>query len=822
MVAAAGGIGNFRDPGDPFDPRRRRGAMPVPRIVPGLPVEQNDDPRQYTSNLAKVISGELDEAVVRDPRIANKGAQKPVISAAELLGERTEYPSSPAIYGSFMGGLPRETDTRDLRAANSDPDPSFARKTDEFTDDLAIYGTMQVPERQISGQYTRRPSERRRGGEDQRRGLVLKTVDPQRPALTREGDLDSPYASSQTDELSLGRLAKELKSEAKTPVIGETALVNNRLSGTERRRFRSLEQMPIDVAESMVEAFGKESGPGNFVGIYEVSPSAGGRPQREKGVFSSTATKKMYVPVYRVIDRETGDPKVTMQDVPDGYYSSKQVAEPLYRLGNPFAFDSSAVMEELGTELGRQTIRKTPDGRGAVVRKETVAGSGIQLFADKVMDESGQTILASPVTPEQVDGSRPLYFQRESGKVDALIPRLDEQGVPTGSYISTGKYTERTDVGPGAASSSVGVAKGAGNPDTYIDNRNRYLGTLGDANATSTSQLISDLAAMASTTEPVTRNAYRDVIAPMILTGRLSQEQVDEIAPRESYARQLIDQAVQEVANQSAPREVIGGGSDYIGTGESYGVDVDDFSDADIRDEATFDEARRDRRETGYSYISNPELEGIADPDRYRRVTEMIRQRLQGGLDDSEVILGRGGTGPRREGSVAAGTNADQARYLADVVLRNVGDEPGSSARAQGRRLAMRKDLGGLLGGEVTGEMGGRIGNKVTGQQASFARALRDYYQRQAPGLPYDESLGSDQVTYSDVAANLGSADPAIQEQAMQDMQGVMRGRQVERKQQPPEMGEYLNAPQTQTTTQPPQMESVRQRAMRIARSLIQ
>ena len=818
MVVA---IGGFRDIGDPNDPRRRRGAAPVPRIVPGLPVEQNDDPRQYTSNLARLISGELDEAVVRDPRIANKGGQKPVISAAELLGERTEYPSSPAIYGSFMGGLPRETDTRDLKAANSDPDPSFARKTNEFSDDLAIYGTMQVPELQESGQYVRKPGERRRGGEDQRRGLVLKTIDPQRPALTREGDLDSPYASSQTDELSLGRLAKELKGEAKTPVIGETALVNNRLAGTERRRFRSLEQMPPDVAESMLEAFGKNKySPGNFVGIYEVSPSAGGRPQREKGVFSSTATKKMYVPVYQVLDNE-GAQKVTMQDVPDGYYSSKQVAEPLYRLGNPFAFDSSAVMEELGTELGRRTIRKTPDGRGAVVRKETVARSGIQLFADKVIDdESGQTILANPVTTEQIDGSRPLYFQRESGKVDALIPRLNEQGIPTGSYISTGKYTERTDIGPGAASSSIGVAIGAGRPQTFIDNRNRSAGILGEANATSTSQLISDLAAMASTTEPVTRNAYRDVIAPMILTGRLSPEQVDEIAPRETYARQLIDQAVQEVANQSAPREVIGGDSDYIGTGETYGVDVDDFSDADIRDEATFDEARRDRRETGYSYTSNPELEGIADPGRYRRVTEMIRQRLQGGLDDSEVILGRGGTGPRREGSVAAGTNADQARYLADVVLRNVGDEAGSSARAEGRKLALRKDLGGLLGGEVTGEMGGRIGNKVTGQQAGFAKALRDYYQRQAPGLPYDESLGSDQVTYSDVAANLGSEDPAIQEQAMRDMQGVMRGRQIERKEQPPEMGEFLNAPQARTTTQPSGIESARQRAMRFLGSL--
>ena len=44
------------------------------------------------------------------------------------------------------------------------------------------------------------------------------------------------------------------------------------------------------MAASMLEAFVKEADdPGTFVGIYEVSPAAGDRPQRERGVFSSVA-----------------------------------------------------------------------------------------------------------------------------------------------------------------------------------------------------------------------------------------------------------------------------------------------------------------------------------------------------------------------------------------------------------------------------------------------------------------------------------------------------------------------------------------------------
>ena len=818
------GIGGFRDIGDPNDPRRRRGPTPAPRIIPGLPGEQLSDPRQYTSNLARLIAGDIDEGAVRDKRIRNRGERLPLISADELLSERTEYPSSPAIYGSFMAGLPKEADTRDLRAASSDGDPSFATKADEFTRDIAAYGTLQVPERQTSGQYVRRPGERGTDAERRREGLVLRTIDPQAIALTREGDLDSPYTSGQTEEVSIGRLAKELKKEFKTPVIGQTALVTNRLAGTDRLRFRSLneiENVSPEMAASMVEAFGKEADdPGTFVGIYEVSPAVGDRPQREKGVFSSVASGRKYVPVYQVLDKD-GDPTFTNQEVPAGIYGTKQRAEPLYRLGAPFAFDSSAIKEELGPQIGSQNVRSTPGGRGGVVRKEKVAryaqSSGQQLFAEKSIDENGQVLLSNPVSGNQIDGSRPLYFERD-GRVDALIPRLNKEGQPTGSYISTSKYTVRSDRGPGAVSSDVGAAIGAGKPETFINNRNRILGgRLGEANATSTHQLITDLAAMASTTEPVTRNAYRDVIAPMIIQGKIS---IDDVAPGNTYARQLIQQAVQEVSNQGATGEVIPGGSSYAGTGEAYDVDTDVFTDADdFRDEATFDEAyRRDPREKGYSYINAPELEGVADPGRYQRVTEMIRQRLQGGLDDSEAILGRRGTGPMQEGSVTAGSNADQARYLAEIVLQNAGDDPGSSARPDGQRLILRRDLGGLLGGEVKGEMGGRIGRGITGETADYAKQLRNFYQNRGvmSGTEADMervAAGESPMSYSEMARGIGSNDPEVDDRAMAALALAARNRQQSTNQfaasQQPivssersekatrtqESGEFLNAP---------------------------
>ena len=88
-------------------------------------------------------------------------------------------------------------------------------------------------------------------------------------------------------------------------------------------------------------------------------------------------------------------------------------------------------------------MRSTPDGRGGVVRKEKVArcaqSSGQQLFTEKAIDENGQVLLSNPVSGNQIDGSRPLYFERD-GRVDALIPRLSREGQPmarTSQRVST-------------------------------------------------------------------------------------------------------------------------------------------------------------------------------------------------------------------------------------------------------------------------------------------------------------------------------------------------------------------------------------------------
>lgn len=127
-----------------------------------------------------------------------------------------------------------------------------------------------------------------------------------------------------------------------------------------------------------------------------------------------------------------------------------------------------------------------------------------------------------------------------------------------------------------------------------------------------------------------------------------------------------------------------------------------------------------------------------------------------------------------------------QAAYIADVMRRN---------RGEGGQL--RK--GNLMGGPVevvqpAAEQ--RYGSGVTGEQASFARALRDYYQQQAP-MPYEQGREvGDQVGYSQMAAELRSPDPAKEDRAMAILAQTIKARQrVNPVNKPPEMGEYLNAP---------------------------
>ena len=287
-----------------------------------------------------------------------------------------------------------------------------------------------------------------------------------------------------------------------------------------------------------------------------------------------------------------------------------------------------------------------------------------------------------------------------------------------------------------------------------------------------------------------------------------------------TVARQMLDQAVTELAVQSeraAPQ----------------------FAPSTLETEAIRGEVIDPERVVteGDAYdagltMSRSELEGVPTTEREQRMNDRVLAAL--GIQDSGAI------GLRPSEMAPA-----QAAYVADVMRRNRSE--GSAERLDFQKRGVdsiyteypalaaelarearrnpgeggRVTKGDLMGGPVrvvqegTGE---RIGSAVDRETAGFARALRDYYQGQAQGLPYAQDREDDPITYREVAANIGSQDPDVQEQAMRDMTGIIRARQEmgQNVDQRPEMGEYLNAPSGQVQRAPSLRERARQAAMRL------
>ena len=212
--------------------------------------------------------------------------------------------------------------------------------------------------------------------------------------------------------------------------------------------------------------------------------------------------------------------------------------------------------------------------------------------------------------------------------------------------------------------------------------------------------------------EPRTANAYRDILAPKLLSGEISIEQLEKAAPglrQGTYARQLLEEAVQEIAG----REVMKAeryGPRFLGYGdlspvaaerafaEKFGVDASDLAQREEIEvgeglemasdgrSGTFEDEEQlkaggssyDKRDnSGITVRDRTQFEGVPDTRRERKLKAKVLEMLQRRMDDSAA-----------QGVSPAMTNEGQAAYLADVIRRNVGE--GGQVR-----------LGNLFGGEV-------------------------------------------------------------------------------------------------------------------------
>ena len=190
---------------------------------------------------------------------------------------------------------------------------------------------------------------------------------------------------------------------------------------------------------------------------------------------------------------------------------------------------------------------------------------------------------------------------------------------------------------------------GAGRGDTqlnYYDQSDKRV--LGDEAVGHTS-FLEQLKKGVRMLQPDTADAYKGVIAPMLLRGEITMEQLEAEVPAMrpgTVARQMLDQAVTELAVQServAPQ----------------------FAPSTLETEAVRGEVIDPERAVteGDAYdagltASRSELEGVPTTEREQRMNDRVLAAL--GIQDSGAI------GPRPSEMAPA-----QAAYVADVMRRN-------------------------------------------------------------------------------------------------------------------------------------------------------
>ena len=700
------GIGGFRDIGDPNDPRRRRGPAPQGANIPGLPAGYyRDAPVQRRITPVGEGSSLLDRRVRRAAESTgfNPRDKEPAgpIAVLEALAN-SDDPVDQELYNEYVRGIAAASDTVDLEANNNlrygqftAVDPTTGSLTAKQAFDPAPFGTVDIPVVQRTGQFAI-PSGKNKGQ------VEIAKIDPTAIAYTEENNPDSPYTRDQEREVRIGTVQMEAKRDLTTPVIVESGLELAAREG----RFIPLNKVPPQQYEKYLT---KSGDTGNLVGMMnlDMSPTQAEARFPEGSILVSQATGKVYAPVYAVTDRE-GNPVVTQQDIPSRdarFTETEQYPQKLFRIGNPFKGDSDKVRQQVAPYVGVRNV-KVPDPKKKQVlsanRVRQAAKQGYQFFSGPKMTDK------QLLDPQAVTGANKVWMRRPDGTTTQLTPQV-VGGNLTRNYRIDDAYISRQ-VGP-ASYTEGGARYGVENPGTQVDirDKNTFVRGILGPDAIEYKEVDADMVAGHSMADRTTANAYRDILAPKLLSGEIAIEQLEQAAPGlrpGTYARQLLDEAVQEVAGREQMR-ADRYGPRFLGYGdlspvvaereftEKYGFDASDLA---MRDEietgealeppadgssGTFEDeeevkagdSKLDKREL--KYFDQSQYEGVPDTRRERKLKAKVLGYLQERMDDSAA-----------QGVSPAMTNEGQAAYLADVIRRNVGE---------GGRVR----LGNLLGGEV-------------------------------------------------------------------------------------------------------------------------
>ena len=678
-------------------------------IVQGEPGYYRDDPVQRRVTPVGEGSSLLDRKVRRaaestgfDPR--NREESPVNLGTIQGLYD-SDNPIDQELYNEYVRGIAAASDTVDLEANNNlrygqftAVDPTTGSLTAKQAFDPAAFGTVDIPVVQRTGQFAI-PS-----GKDKGQREIAK-IDPTAIAYTEENNPDSPYTRDQEREVRVGTVQMEAKRDLTTPVIVESGLNIAAQEG----RFVPLNKIPPQQYEKYLT---KEGDTGNLVGMMnlDMSPTQAEARFPEGSILVSQATGKVYAPVYAVTDRE-GNPVIKQQNIPSRdarFTETEQYPQRLYRIGNPFKGDSDKVRQQVAPYVGVRNV-KTPDPKKKQVlsanRVRQAANQGYEFFSGPEMSDKQR------LDPQAVTGANKVFMRRSDGTTTQLTPQV-VGGNLTGNYRIDDAYISRQ-VGP-ASYTEGGARYGVENPGTQVDirDKNTFVRGILGPDAIAYKEVDADMVAGHSMADRTTANAYRDILAPKLLSGEIAIEQLEQAAPGlrpGTYARQLLDEAVQEVAGREQMR-ADRYGPRFLGYGdlspvaaerafaEKFGVDASDLAQreeiqtgdalempADGRS-GTFEDEEQlkaggssyDKRDnSGITVRDRTQYEGVPDTRRERKLKAKVLEMLQGRMDDSAA-----------QGVSPAMTNEGQAQYLADVIRRNVGE--GGQVR-----------LGNLLGGEV-------------------------------------------------------------------------------------------------------------------------
>lgn len=358
-------------------------------------------------------------------------------------------------------------------------------------------------------------------------GITRREVVDPRIAVDQESpNPDSTALWERTRDVLLGERVQSILEEAKTPIMPRSALIKAYQDG----RFQPLPE---------------DQRVGTLIGY--LSPS-GGQAQAPK-------------PVYAPMDGD--EPLTVVRDVakrgPYGSYVD-QVAEQLYRIGSPLNRDDEFIRGELRNTPKLQVVTRTapqvdrPINIGALQAKTDegyrVVSADTPLFSltpeglkARVSMLQGRPAVISEETGRPVNSfAGRLDVYRDDRLLQSIVPEVDQGGSYTGRFLPLQAQEE----GPSfLASSTLQRIKG----EEFGSRRAGLTGSSAGLEGT-----LGRLGKGAFMQAPRTADGVRDVLAPMIISGQLTAEQIQQ-DPRlshlfrpGSHARRILEQEVLSVS----------------------------------------------------------------------------------------------------------------------------------------------------------------------------------------------------------------------------------------------------------------------------------